>query len=90
MNTKLTLSLDSRVISKAKEYALDQRISLSELVENYFRLLTRDIQDQEKNQVQDKSGGYSPIEKYRGAFQLQDEREYREILKDELWKKYMK
>ena len=40
MNTKLTLSLDKVVIEKAKHYAKDNGYSLSELVLNYFKLLT--------------------------------------------------
>ena len=40
MTTKLTLSLSRDVIEKAKEYARKNRISLSLLVENYFRFIT--------------------------------------------------
>lgn len=38
---KLTLSVDSTAISLAKQYALSKGVSLSELVENYFRLLVK-------------------------------------------------
>lgn len=41
MATKLTLSLNQVVIQKAKEYALKNHTSLSLLVENYFRFLTK-------------------------------------------------
>ena len=41
MNTKLTLTLEGDVIKEAKEYAKRKGISLSELVENYFVLLTK-------------------------------------------------
>ena len=40
MTTKLTLSLDQEVIKRAKKFAKNNRISLSVLVENYFRFLT--------------------------------------------------
>ena len=40
MNTKLTLSLEKRVIENAKSYAKKTGRSLSELVENYFKNLT--------------------------------------------------
>lgn len=40
MNKKLTLSVDDTIIEKAKAYAEDKNESLSQLVENYFRLLT--------------------------------------------------
>ncbi len=37
MNTKLTLTLDDAVIKNAKQYAKSQNISLSRIVEGYFR-----------------------------------------------------
>lgn len=40
MMTKLTLSLDAAVIKRAKDYAGKHHKSLSELVENYFAILT--------------------------------------------------
>jgi len=40
MNKKLTLSVDDTVIRRAKEYAQEHQESLSELVENYFRVIT--------------------------------------------------
>ena len=40
MTTKLTLSLNQDVIERAKAYAKKNRVSLSLLVENYFRFIT--------------------------------------------------
>ena len=40
MNTKLTLTIEKEVIEIAKEYAKDKGQSLSEMVENYFKILT--------------------------------------------------
>ena len=40
MDTKLTLKFNKSIIDKAKEYAKDRNISLSKMVENYFRALT--------------------------------------------------
>ena len=37
MNTKLTLTLDDAVIKNAKQYAKSRNISLSRIVEGYFR-----------------------------------------------------
>ena len=37
MNTKLTLTVEKKVIAKAKSYAKKQNRSLSKLVENYFK-----------------------------------------------------
>jgi len=39
MNTKLTLKLQKEVIDQAKIYAREHSVSLSLLVENYFRFL---------------------------------------------------
>ncbi len=40
MNKKLTLSVDDYVVSRAKKYAKEQKKSLSEIVENYLRMIT--------------------------------------------------
>ena len=48
MNKKLTLSVDDKIIEKAKAYAEDKNESLSQLVENYFRLLTSNRKNKEK------------------------------------------
>ena len=42
MNTKLTLNLDKNVIEQAKSYAKTNRVSLSQLIENYLDSLTRE------------------------------------------------
>lgn len=39
MNTKLTLSLDSAIIEKAKKKLQTKEKSLSKLIEDYFKLL---------------------------------------------------
>ncbi|MHB8845007.1 MAG: DUF6364 family protein [Nitrospirota bacterium] len=47
MTTKLTLRLDSTVIQKAKKAASKKGVSLSRMVEDYFKALA----DQEKSEV---------------------------------------
>ena len=42
MDSKLTLSLDSSVISQAKIYAKSQDISLSKLIEMYLKYVTKE------------------------------------------------
>ena len=37
MNVKLTLNLDAKVIEMAKKYALENGVSLSEVVEEYLK-----------------------------------------------------
>ncbi|HOP63683.1 MAG TPA: DUF6364 family protein [Spirochaetota bacterium] len=51
MNTKLTLKLDKTVIENAKKYSLQRKVSLSELVENYFRSLTEYNEEQNYSSV---------------------------------------
>ena len=41
MTTKLTLSLDKEVIESAKEYAKSQGRSLSNVIEEYLKLVTK-------------------------------------------------
>lgn len=41
MNTKLTLNLNKSVIENAKDYAKENSISLSKLIENYLNSLTQ-------------------------------------------------
>lgn len=40
MNTKLTLKLDAEVIDRTKRYARERGVSLSGMVESYFRGVT--------------------------------------------------
>lgn len=40
MDTKLTLKLDREVIEKTRRYAKKKNLSLSEMVERYFRSLS--------------------------------------------------
>lgn len=46
MNTKLTLNLNAQIIESAKEYAKNQKVSLSHLIENYLNSL---VKKEEKN-----------------------------------------
>ena len=40
MNTKLTLSLDAKVVETAKKYSDEKGLSLSEIVEGYLKKLS--------------------------------------------------
>jgi len=81
MNTKLTLTIEKQVIEEAKKYAKDKGQSLSDLVENYFKLLIRDnIQIAQKE--------LSPrTRKLRGILNIEKDFNYAEILTEELLKK---
>ncbi len=49
MTTKLTLTLDNETIEAAKKYAKKNKISLSKLVEFYFKSLTSDFVNYNEN-----------------------------------------
>jgi hypothetical protein len=49
METKLTLSLDSEIIKKAKRYAKNRHTSLSSIVEDFFYYLTVSENEKEKS-----------------------------------------
>lgn len=42
MNTKLTLTIEQEIIKRAKEYAKDKNRSLSDIIENYLKILTKE------------------------------------------------
>lgn len=48
MNTKLTLSIDNKVIEKAKNYAKNHKKSLSSMVEEYFSHVVNDKPEKEE------------------------------------------
>ncbi len=48
MDTKLTLKLNKKVIERAKKYAFEKEISLSQLVENYLQSITGDQENNEQ------------------------------------------
>lgn len=45
MDKKLTLSLDQSVIEKAKDYAKQNKISLSKLIENYLQSIFNESEE---------------------------------------------
>ena len=82
MQTKLTLTLDRDIIEKAKRYAREKEQSLSRLIENYLKMITKE--DQQENEL-------SPsIKKLKGAVKLPDDFDYKKELSDALFEKYMK
>ena len=51
MDTKLTLKLDTEVIEHAKHYAASQQRSLSEIVEDYLKLLTEQTKPKDEIEI---------------------------------------
>ena len=42
MNTKLTLTIEQTIIEKAKKYANNKGRSLSNIIENYLKVITKE------------------------------------------------
>lgn len=81
MTTKLTLTLDDKVIKGAKRYARAKGRSVSELVESYFKSLTEP--DKEA------SSEFSPsVKSLMGSFKAPANFNYKKILKDEKRRKF--
>ena len=82
MNTKLTLTIEKEVIEIAKVYAKEKGQSLSEMVENYFKFVT-------VNRAKIKEKQLSPkVRKLRGIIKTDNDVVYKQILTEELSKKY--
>ncbi len=79
MDTKLTLKLNEIVIEQAKQYAKDNNISLSRMIESYLRAITI----REKNKIK-----ISPlVDSLTGVIEL-EKMDYRKDYTDFLSKKY--
>ncbi len=82
MNTKLTLTIEKEVIEIAKEYAKEKGLSLSEMVENYFKFVTVKRKKIKEKQLSTK------VRKLRGIIKTDENLDYKKILTEELSKKY--
>jgi hypothetical protein len=82
MNTKLTLTIEKEVIEIAKQYAKEKGQSLSEIVENYFKLVTVNRVKKNKKQLSTR------VKRLRGIIKTDESFNYKHILTEELSKKY--
>jgi hypothetical protein len=82
MNTKLTLTIDQSLIVKAKQYAKGKGRSLSDLVENYLKVLIKE----ENAKVIDSTPIASSM---RGSFKAPKDFDYKKELSKGLSKKYL-
>ncbi len=82
MNTKLTLTIEKEVIEIAKQYAKEKGQSLSEIVENYFKLVTVNRVKKNKKQLSTR------VKRLRGIIKTDESFNYKQILTEELSKKY--
>ena len=80
MQTKLTISLDKDVIEKAKILAKKKGRSLSEMIENYLKVMVK---------KETPAGEISAdIKKLQGSVKLPADFEYKKALQQGLTKKY--
>ncbi|MFV0345671.1 MAG: DUF6364 family protein [Bacteroidales bacterium] len=83
MNTKLTLTIEREIIERAKIYAKDKNRSLSDIIENYLKILT-------ENGQKDKEQRLNPIvESLKGSFKMPKDMNYKEELRKRLEKKHL-
>lgn len=82
MNTKLTLTIEKEVVEVAKEYPREKGQSLSDMVENYSKLITIDRERTVPKQLSPK------VQKLRGIIKSNEDIDYKQILNEELSKKY--
>jgi hypothetical protein len=82
MNTKLTLTIEQSLIEKAKKYASGKGRSLSDIVENYLKIITKEEQKKELE--------LTPIVKsLKGTFKEPRNFDYKTELSKRLAEKYL-
>lgn len=81
MNKKLTISVDESTIEKAKNYAKSKGQSLSEIIENYLKLISS---KSDKPKISPK------VIKLKGSLSLPKNFDYKEFLSDSITNKYTK
>jgi len=81
MNTKLTLTIEPSVIERAKQYARQKNRSLSDIIENYLKVITQE--ETKADPV------VSPIVRsLRGSFKAPVDFDYKKELSKGLSEKY--
>lgn len=82
MNTKLTLTIEQSIIEKAKKHAKNKGRSLSNIIENYLKAITRD-ENAENIEL-------TPIVKsLKGSFKAPQDFDYKKALSKKLTEKYL-
>ncbi len=79
MTTKLTLSMDKKVIEKSKKYAASQNRSLSDLIESYLKSI---ITPGETIKVSNR------VKTLRGSFKAPPGFDYKKVLQEEIVRKH--
>jgi two-component SAPR family response regulator len=83
MNKKLTLTIEQKIIQKAKKYAKDKNRSLSNIIENYLKILTKEEKAENLEKL-------NPVVKsLKGSFKMSKNMDYKKELKKRLEEKYL-
>jgi hypothetical protein len=82
MNTKLTLTIEQTIIEKAKKYANVKGRSLSNIVENYLKAITKEdnIESIELTPI---------VKSLKGTFKAPQNIDYKKELSQRLTEKYL-
>jgi hypothetical protein len=82
MNKKLTLTIEQTIIEKAKNYANGKGRSLSDIVENYLKAITKEDNNE--------SIELTPIvQSLKGSFKTSKNIDYKKELSKRLTEKYL-
>lgn len=82
MSTKLTLTIDESIIERAKKYAKSKENSLSNIIENYLKILVKETTNKETE--------LTPIVKsLKGSFTINSDFDYKKELTKKLSDKYL-
>lgn len=82
MNTKLTLTIEQTIIEKAKKYANGKGRSLSNIVENYLKAITK---EDYKESIE-----LTPVVRsLKGSFKAPKNIDYKKELSKSLTEKYL-
>jgi hypothetical protein len=81
MNTKLTLTIESTIIKQAKRYANANGRSLSNLVENYLKTITKEDEPADNELT-------SVVKSLKGSFKPPESFDYKKDLTKILSEKY--
>jgi hypothetical protein len=92
MKTKLTLSIDEQVIAEARQLLEEEGKNLSKTFENYLRKRIRRVKQEQPFTKKNGADILPSVAEVAGIFfrPNQDERDYKEILKEELQKEHAK
>ncbi|MBT8233213.1 MAG: hypothetical protein HKO66_07575 [Saprospiraceae bacterium] len=84
MKTKLSLTIEKEIIEIAKKYAKEKGQSLSDMVENYFKLITHERRKLKPNQLSPR------VKRLRGIIKTDQKLVNKKTLTEELINEYDK